>query len=217
MTVLALEHANFTCLLTIIIYYLPFIPKLMKQSWECLESKKIFKAGDGKTVYFELYQDRVRTPKGNVLTYTKYHASDVVIVVPFLDRQKLLMIRQFRYPVGKVMPEFPAGHVENGEDPLDTAKRELEEETGQRARKVEYIYSYHPSVGRTKQSVHVFRATGLAKKTATRHDSGEQISMKTVTVNQLRHLIVKRKVESAGTLIAYLLCCAMKINPRKRR
>jgi len=119
--------------------------------------------------------------------------------------------------VGKVLLEFPAGHVDNDEEPLDAAKRELEEETGYRARKLDYLYRYHPSVGRTNQSVHVFRATGLAKKTVTRHDSGEQISMKTVTVNQLRHLIVKRKVESAGTLIAYLLCCAMKINPRKRR
>ena len=189
----------------------------MKQGWECLESKKIFEAGDGRTVFLELYQDRVRTPNGNILTYTKYHASDVVIVVPFIDSQRVLMIKQFRYPVGKVLLEFPAGHVDNDEEPLDAAKRELEEETGYRARKLDYLYRYHPSVGRTNQSVHVFRATGLAKKTATRHDSGEQISMKTVTIRQLRHLIIKRKVESAGTLIAYLLCCAMKINPRKRR
>lgn len=188
----------------------------MKQGWECLESKEVFKATDGKTVYMELYQDRVRTPKGNVLTYTKYHASDVVIVVPFIDRQRLLMIRQFRYPIGKVLLEFPAGHVDSGEDPLATAKRELEEETGHVAKKVEYIYSYHPSVSRTRQSVHVFRATGLARTSATKHDSGEQISIETVTTASLRQLIAKGKVENAGTLIAYLLCCTMKINPCKR-
>ena len=56
----------------------------MKQGWECLESREIFKAGDGKTVYIELFQDKVKTPKGNIITYTKYHASDVVIVVPFI-------------------------------------------------------------------------------------------------------------------------------------
>jgi ADP-ribose pyrophosphatase len=188
----------------------------MKRGWECLETKKVFKAGDGKTVYIELYQDKVRTPKGNVLTYTKYHASDVVIVVPFIDRQTLLMIRQFRYPIGKVLLEFPAGHVEDGEDPLDTAERELEEETGYRASKVEYVYSYHPSVSRTKQSVHVFRATRLVRTSATRHDSGEQISMKKVTVKQLRRLVAKRKVENAGTLIAYLLCCTMKLSGRRQ-
>jgi ADP-ribose pyrophosphatase len=189
----------------------------MSEGWECLESRQVFKATDGKTVYIDLYLDRVRTPKGSVITYTKYHASDVVIVVPFLDRQRLLMIRQFRYPIGKVLLEFPAGHVDDGEDPADTAKRELEEETGYVAKNMQYVYSYHPSVSRTKQSVHVFRATGLARTSATNHDSGEQISMEKVTVSQLRQLIAKGKVENAGTLIAYLLCCAMKINPGRRR
>ena len=187
------------------------------KGWKLLESSKIFKATDGKTVYIDLYQDKVRTPKGSVITYTKYHASDVVIVVPFLDRQRLLMIRQYRYPIGKVLLEFPAGHVNSGEDPLETAGRELEEETGFVAKEIEYVYRYHPSVGRTKQLVHVFKATGLTRASATRHDSGEQIKMATVTTRKLRQLIAERKVENAGTLIAYLLCCAMKINPGKRR
>ena len=87
---------------------------MRKPGWECLESKEIFKATDGKTVFIDLYQDKILTPKGRVLTYTKYHASDVVIVVPFLSREKLLMIRQYRYPVDKVLLEFPAGHVDSG-------------------------------------------------------------------------------------------------------
>jgi len=174
----------------------------MKQGWECLESREIFKAGDGKTVYIELFQDKVKTPKGNIITYTKYHASDVVIVVPFIDRQKLLMIRQFRYPVDKVLLEFPAGHVNSGEDPRETANREMEEETGYSARKLEYVYRYHPAVSRTKQYVHVFKATGLTKVGATRHDGGEQISVEKVTMKKLQGLIAKRKVEGAGTLIA---------------
>lgn len=190
---------------------------MKKSGWECLESKEVFRATDGKTVFIDLYQDRVRTPKGKVLTYTRYQASDVVIVVPFFTRRRLLMIRQYRYPIGKVLLEFPAGHVDSGEDPLETAKRELEEETGYAAKKVKYVYSYHPSVSRTKQSVHIFRATGLARKTAARHDSGEQISTTIVMAAKLRELIAKGKVENAGTLIAYLLCCTMKINPGKRR
>lgn len=190
---------------------------MRKPGWECLESKEIFKATDGKTVFIDLYQDKIMTPKGKVLTYTKYHASDVVIVVPFLSREQLLMIRQYRYPVDKVLLEFPAGHVDSGEEPLDTAKRELEEETGYEARKIEPVYSYHPSVSRTRQSVHVCRALGLARKTATRHDGGEQIRIKKVMVKKLGHLIEKGKVENAGTLIAYLVCCTMKINSRNRR
>lgn len=188
----------------------------MSKDWQCLESKEIFKAGDGKTVYIQLYQDRVRTPKGHVFTYTRYQASDVVIVVPFVEKQTLLMIRQYRYPLGKVLLEFPAGHVEEREDPVDTATRELEEETGHSAKKIEHIYSYHPSVSRTKQYVHVFKATGVVRSRQIRLDDSEQISMKKVTVNRLRQLVAKGKIESAGTLIAYLLCCAMEITARRR-
>ncbi len=178
------------------------------RSWECLESKKIFEATDGKVVYMDLYQDRVRTPKGNVITYTRYRASDVVIVVPFLDSERLVMIRQYRYPVDKVLLEFPAGHVEAGEGPKNTAARELEEETGYRAEKIEYIYKYHPSVSRSKQTVHVFRATGLKEKGATRHDGGEDIHTEILTVSKLHQLIREGKVECAGTLVSYLLCCS---------
>ncbi|MEW6604093.1 MAG: NUDIX hydrolase [Thermoproteota archaeon] len=187
------------------------------KGWKVLESKKVFEATDGKTVFIDLHQDMVKTPKGKVITYTRYHASDVVIVVPFLDRQTLLMIRQFRYPIGKVLLEFPAGHVDKDEDPWDTVARELEEETGYVAKKIEYVYRYHPAVSRTRQLVHVFRATGLSKAGATKHDSGEQIKMKKVAVKELGQLISKGKVENAGTLIAYLLCCAMKINSVRRR
>lgn len=186
------------------------------EGWKVLESKEIFKATDGKAVFIDLYQDRVRTPKGDLITYTKYHASDVVIVVPFLDRQKLLMIKQYRYPIGKVMLEFPAGHVDSGEDPTETAARELEEETGYVAKKIEYVYRYHPAVSRTRQSVHVFKATGLKKEGATKHDRGEHIKMKTVTIKELGRLVEKRKVENAGTIIAYLLGCALKIPGRRR-
>src|ERR1051325_12140101 len=84
------------------------------KKWECLGRKKVFEARDGSTVYMELYQDRVRAPNGKEMSYTFYKASDVAIVVPFLDEERLVMIRQYRYPLGKVMLEFPAGHVEKG-------------------------------------------------------------------------------------------------------
>lgn len=189
------------------------------KDWKCLESIKVFEATDGKTTFMELYQDRVRTSKGNVITYTRYYSSDVVIVVPFLGcgSDRLVMIRQYRYPLGKVLLEFPAGHVENGEDPEETARRELEEETGYRAKKIEYVYTYHPSVSKSRQLVHVFRATGLAKGEM-RHDSSKDIRVEVLTRGQLRRQIAERKVENAGTLIPYLLCCTgMKLRSGKRR
>jgi ADP-ribose pyrophosphatase len=176
------------------------------KNWERLGRKKVFEARDNSTIYMELYQDRVRAPNGKEMSYTFYRASDVAIVVPFLDEERLVMIRQYRYPLGKVMLEFPAGHVEKGEDPLRTARRELKEETGFGARKIERIYAYHPSVSKSKQVVHVFCATGLSDD-KTRHDSTEDIEVDIVGVRNLRKMIQEHEVENAGTLIAYLLCC----------
>lgn len=184
----------------------------MAKGWKRTGRKKVFEARDGKTLYMELFQDTVRTPKGRTLSYTHYRSSDVVIVVPFLGRGRLLMIKQYRYPLDKVLLEFPAGHVEKGESPLATAKRELREETGYSARKLERVYAYHPSVSKSRQLVHVFRATGLAGG-KTNHDSTEDIKVEIVKAADLRSMIADKKVENAGTLIAYLLCCTgIKIN-----
>jgi ADP-ribose pyrophosphatase len=180
----------------------------MNKGWECLESRKILHAGDGRATFMELYQDKVRTTKGQVVTYTRYNASDVVIIAPFLADDKLVMIKQYRYPLGKVLLEFPAGHVEGDEEPLQTAKRELQEETGYKAGKIERIYRYHPSVSRSSQNVHVFKATRLIKG-RTRHDGGEDINVQVMTIGKVRQLIKQGKVESAGTLISYFLCTVM--------
>jgi ADP-ribose pyrophosphatase len=176
------------------------------KSWKCLDRKKVYEARDDKTIYMELYRDRVIAPDGREVSYTFYKSSDIVIVVPFLDRERLVMIRQYRYPLGKVMLEFPAGHIEKGESPLATARRELEEETGYRAKNVKHVYSYHPSVSKSRQIVHVFSAAGLVPG-KTRHDSTEEIDVEILGVASLEKMIRRQQVENAGTLVAYLLCC----------
>lgn len=186
-----------------------------KRGWKRLDRKKVFEARDGKTVYMELFQDTVQTPKGRTLSYTHYRSSDVVVVVPFLDKETLVMIRQYRYPLDKTLLEFPAGHVEKGESPLATAKRELQEETGYRAKTVKHVYDYHPSVSKSRQVVHVFTASGLAGG-ETDHDSTEDITVETVSVKNLENMIADKKVENAGTLIAYLLCCSSGIKKINR-
>jgi len=77
-----------------------------------------------KNPWIELYQDKIETRNGNTMDYTWYEASDVVVIVPFLDSDTLIMIRQYRYPLRKILLEFPAGHIENDEDMKEAAKRE---------------------------------------------------------------------------------------------
>lgn len=142
-----------------------------------------------------------------MMHYTWYKSSDVVVIVPFLDNDNLVMIRQYRYPLHKVLLEFPAGHIESNEDSKKTARRELLEETSYLAKQIEELYVYHPSVSIAKQLVHIFRAKVLIK-VESKHDTMEDIrTIEIVSLKKLQEMVRERKIESAGTLIAYLICC----------
>ena len=160
-----------------------------------------------KNPWIELYQDKIETRNGNTMYYTWYKASDVVVIVPFLNTDTLIMIRQYRYPLRKVLLEFPAGHIENGEGMNKAAKRELLEETGYLAKEIRYIYTYHPSVSKSRQLVHIFKAEDLIENKSN-HDSTEEIlTIESVAVKELKDMIKEKKIENAGTLLAYLICC----------
>lgn len=174
----------------------------MTSDWKTIQSNLIF-----QNPWIELYEDKVKTRTGTTMNYTWYKSSNVVVIIPFITENALIMIRQYRYPLHKVLLEFPAGHIEENEDAEKTAKRELLEETGYFANKIQYVYSYHPSVSKSRQIVHVFRAKDLVKGKS-EHDRTEDIrEIEILSVEQLKHMIKDRKVESAGTLIAYLICC----------
>ncbi len=118
------------------------------------------------------------------------------------------MIRQYRYPLRKILLEFPAGHIEDGEDAAKTAKRELLEETGYIANKIDYMYTYHPSVSKSSQLVYIFRASDLVEEKSN-HEGGEEIiRTEIISVRELKNMIKQRRIDSAGTLLAYLICCS---------
>jgi ADP-ribose pyrophosphatase len=176
----------------------------MSSGWKTVESKLIY-----KNPWIKLHEDKITTPSGKTMLYSWYESADVVVIVPFLDDSTLLMIKQYRYPLHKTLLEFPAGHIENGENPKDTAVRELAEETGYRSKEIEHVYTYHPSVSKTRQVVYIFKAKEMTKEEAGRlkHESTEDIEIEKVKVKELTHMITDKKIENAGTLIAYLICC----------
>ena len=175
----------------------------ISNNWKTLENNRIY-----ENRWITLYQDKVQvTSSGNTIEYTWYKSPDVVVIVPFLDDNTLVMIKQFRYPLQKILLEFPAGHVEDGENMMATAKRELLEETGYFTSAIEHVYSYHPLVSISRQLVHLFKATELSKDKP-RYESTEVITdIEIITIRQLKNLIEEKKVDNAGTLIAYLICC----------
>ena len=124
---------------------------------ETLESTQVF---DGRLL--KVFSDKVRLPDGyeSVREYVKHPGAVVIIAV--LDNGKLLFERQYRYPLRRVFLEIPAGKIDPGEHILDTARRELREETGYKAKLWRHLGTLHPCIGYADERIEIFWAQGLA-------------------------------------------------------
>jgi len=116
--------------------------------------------------------DRVRLPDGSEATREYIVHPGAAMIIPILPDGRLLMERQYRYPLQRVMLEFPAGKLDPGEDMLKTAQRELMEETGYRAEHWEWLAEVHPIISYTTERIEIFLATGLTLERA-KLDAGE--------------------------------------------
>ena len=119
------------------------------------------------------------------------------------DKKRILLVRQYRLPAEKLLWELPAGSVDPGEKPLQTARRELIEETGYRARKWEKLVSFYVSPGFVAERMTIYLATGLTAGTATPMDD-ERIESRWFARKELADLIGKGKIEDAKTIIGFL-------------
>lgn len=124
---------------------------------ETLESAQVF---DGRLL--KVYADKVRLPDGKESSREIIRHPGAVVVIGVLDNGKLLFERQFRYPLRCVMLEMPAGKIDPGEHILDTAKRELREETGYKAKLWRHLGTTHPAIGYADEKIEIFWAQGLS-------------------------------------------------------
>jgi len=115
-------------------------------------------------VLLKAFRDEVRLPDGKASVREWIDHPGASAIVPIFDDGRTLLIRQFRYPPRRTFLEVPAGKLDTpGEDPEDVAKRELEEETGWRARRFVSIGSAYPCIGYSNEIIHVFAAYGLER------------------------------------------------------
>lgn len=121
-----------------------------------LSSKQIYQ---GKVVNLQV--DEVKLPNGNTSSREIVKHPGAVAVIVVTDENKLLLVRQFRKALEKTIYEIPAGKLEIGEDPASSAKRELEEETGYIAEKLEKITGFYTSPGFADEYIHLFRASPI--------------------------------------------------------
>jgi ADP-ribose pyrophosphatase len=111
--------------------------------------------------FLEVRRDDVRLPDGSTATREYIRHPGAVAVIPLLDDGRLVLVRQFRYPIGRTIVEFPAGKLDAGEAPLSCARRELAEETGYRAREWAFACEIHNAAAYSSESIWLYFARGL--------------------------------------------------------
>lgn len=152
---------------------------------------------------FELITERVTLPGGESTWVDLLKHPGAAAVIPFLDDGRVLLIRQYRHAAGGYLIEVPAGKLDPGEAPEVCAARELEEETGYRAGRLEPLGALWPSPGFTDEKIHLFAAFELARSTQ-RLEADEVIELVPMTLEEAVEGIRSGRIEDAKTSLALL-------------
>ena len=163
-----------------------------------LSSKQIF---DGKVV--KLYVDTVELPNGKEAVREIVRHPGAVCVVPVTDDGQVIMVRQFRYPFNSIMLEIPAGKLEPGENPEDAVRRELEEESGAVAGKIQHIGELYTTVAILDEKIQIYLATEL-EFIDSHPDEDEFVEVTKIPLNQLVDMVMSGEIKDAKTQIAIL-------------
>ena len=160
-----------------------------------LSSTNVF---DGKVV--KLKKDEIELPNGEkaVREYITHPGGACVLAV---ENGYIYFVKQFRYPYQKTLLEIPAGKLNKGENPKTCAMRELEEETGLKAKSVTLLHSIYPTPAYTTEVTYIYLASGL-ERGEMHLDSDEFLNVEKVEIEKVRQMLLNGEIHDAKTLVA---------------
>jgi ADP-ribose pyrophosphatase len=168
-----------------------------------MKKKKIY---EGKILGLSVYDGII---EGRKVKREMIEHRGAAAMLAFDEDSKVILVKQHRFPHGFVL-EIPAGTLEKGEEPLKCAFRELEEETGYRAKKMTPLITYYPSIGYNTEAIHCFVATGLKKNADLSLDEDEILSVVKISMKRLIGMIKSGKIQDSKTICAVLTYAAKK-------
>lgn len=153
---------------------------------------------------FRVVRRRQTSPAGEDLEREVVVHPGAVAIIPMVDAEHVCLIRNFRIAVGKTLVEVPAGTLEPNEPPIETARRELIEETGYTAGKMEAVTKFYMSPGIQNELMHCFVATDLTPGDSHR-EAGEEIQNLVVAWDEAMAMLDRGEIEDSKSIAALLV------------
>ena len=173
--------------------------------WKIKSTKQVYSSD-----LIKLYEDRLDLD-GEEKIYIRAIRRNYSTIVPFISKNKVLVIRSYRHLIDSIQLEAPSGYIEEGESPSQAAERELEEETGYKAKKIVSLGYYTLDYSMFEQTGNIFAAYDLANNNnnntegKSRQSLGkmEKIEIDTVSIEQIKELLYQGKILNAASIVAF--------------
>ncbi len=149
--------------------------------------------------------DEVALPDGRTIEYGVLESGGFAAVVPVTRGGDVVLVRQWRQPVGGFTLELPGGGVERGEDPREAVRRELLEESGYEARELSHLVSVHTSPGRSTEVCHLFRCAAVRVFAGPAPEPAEFVSAVEVPLEEARRKVYGGEITAATTVLGLLM------------
>ena len=150
--------------------------------------------------FLKIQRDKVTLPDGTIAVREYIKHPGAVVILPLFSDGTVLLERQFRYPLNNVFIEFPAGKIDQDEDPLDCAKRELQEETGYTANSWQFVCTIHNAIAYSDEHLEIYLARDLHLGQASL-DDGEFLETYRATLTELMDAVKCGQVTDVKTII----------------
>jgi ADP-ribose pyrophosphatase len=168
-----------------------------------LTEKSLNKSLIYKGNFTELFCDEVQLPNGKTATREYIKHPGAAAVLAFVDKERIVLVKQYRYVIGETTYEIPAGKIDAGETPLECVMRELEEETGYKAKKFEAMLSFYPTSAFSTELLHIFLAFNL-EIGKLNPDEDEFVDSEIINFKYALDMVKTGRIKDSKTIIALL-------------
>ena len=168
-----------------------------------LEEKTIFSENIFKGKLLDVRKDKVTLPNNKIGFREWINHPGAACIIPLLSENKIILVKQYRYPIREETIEIPAGKIDLDEDPEKCAYRELEEETGYKAKKLTLLTSFYPAIGFANEKIWIYLAKNLVKSNSNT-DKDEFVETISVDLNIALDMVAQGMIKDSKTIIGLM-------------